>query len=186
MGLVFKGNKNALTNRRPTTRKLHISTRRNLLRTLLSKAVSPAPQRDSPAVTREVEAEGVCVPTPLAPPEGQQPGLGARTRPPQLPAFCQNSYSILHRVKDKVITFRYAFLDQEDSLEKGMATHSSVPAWEIPQTEEPGGLRPWGHTESGTTEQLTAQAHTESNRLFQKVYIPDKSLLNKFTNFSWS
>ena len=110
----------------------------------------------------------MCVPTPLAPPEGQQPGLGARTRPPQLPAFCQNSYSILHRVKDKVITFRYAFLDQEDSLEKGMATHSSVPAWEIPQTEEPGGLRPWGHTESGTTEQLTAQAHTESNRLFSE------------------
>ena len=67
-----------------------------------------------------------------------------------------------------------------------MATPSSILAWEIPQTEEPGGLRPWGHTESGTTEQLTAQAHTESNRLFQKVYIPDKSLLNKFTNFSWS
>ena len=77
-------------------------------------------------------------------------------------------------------------LGWKEPLEKGMATHSSVPAWEIPQTEEPGGLRPWGHTESGTTEQLTAQAHTESNRLFQKVYIPDKSLLNKFTNFSWS
>ena len=29
---------------------------------------------------------------------------------------------------------------QEDPLEKEMATHSSIPAWEIPWTEEPGGL----------------------------------------------
>ena len=30
------------------------------------------------------------------------------------------------------------------SLEKGMATHSSVLAWEIPWTEEPGGLQSMG------------------------------------------
>ena len=30
------------------------------------------------------------------------------------------------------------------SLEKEMATHSSILAWEIPCTEEPGGLSPWG------------------------------------------
>ena len=30
-------------------------------------------------------------------------------------------------------------LGQEDPLEKGMTTHSSVLAWEIPWTEEPGG-----------------------------------------------
>ena len=30
-------------------------------------------------------------------------------------------------------------LDQKDSLEKGMATHSSILAWRIPWTEEPGG-----------------------------------------------
>ena len=29
---------------------------------------------------------------------------------------------------------------QEDPLEKGMATHSSIPAWRIPWTEEPSGL----------------------------------------------
>ena len=29
----------------------------------------------------------------------------------------------------------------EDPLEKGMATHSSILAWRIPQTEEPGGLQ---------------------------------------------
>ena len=32
-------------------------------------------------------------------------------------------------------------LHQEDSLEKGMATHSSILAWRIPWTEEPGGLQ---------------------------------------------
>ena len=31
-------------------------------------------------------------------------------------------------------------LGQEDSLEKDMATHSSILTWEIPWTEEPGGL----------------------------------------------
>ena len=31
-------------------------------------------------------------------------------------------------------------LGQEDPLEKEMETHSSILAWEIPQTEEPGGL----------------------------------------------
>ena len=31
-------------------------------------------------------------------------------------------------------------LGQEDPLEKGMATHSSILAWDIPWTEEPGGL----------------------------------------------
>ena len=35
-------------------------------------------------------------------------------------------------------------LDQEDSLEKEMATHSSTLAWRIPWTEEPGGLQSMG------------------------------------------
>ena len=32
----------------------------------------------------------------------------------------------------------------EDPLEKGMATHSSILAWRIPRTEEPGGLQSMG------------------------------------------
>ena len=32
----------------------------------------------------------------------------------------------------------------EDPLEKGIATHSSILAWRIPQTEEPGGLQSMG------------------------------------------
>ena len=35
-------------------------------------------------------------------------------------------------------------LGWEDPLEKGMATHSSILAWEIPWTEEPGGLQSMG------------------------------------------
>ena len=36
------------------------------------------------------------------------------------------------------------FLGWEDFLEKAMANHSSILAWEIPWTEEPGGLRSMG------------------------------------------
>ena len=32
-------------------------------------------------------------------------------------------------------------LGEEHSLEEGMATHSRIPAWRIPGTEEPGGLQ---------------------------------------------
>ena len=35
-------------------------------------------------------------------------------------------------------------LDQEDALEEGMATHSSILAWKIQWTEEPGGLQSIG------------------------------------------
>ena len=37
------------------------------------------------------------------------------------------------------------FLGQEDPLEKGMASPSSILAWRIPCTEEPGGLQSMGH-----------------------------------------
>ena len=47
---------------------------------------------------------------------------------------------------------RVRSLGQEDPLEKGMATHSSILDWRIPETEEPGGLPSMGHTESDTTE----------------------------------
>ena len=43
-------------------------------------------------------------------------------------------------------------LGWEDPVEEGMATHSSILAWEIPWTESLGGYSPWGCTESDTTE----------------------------------
>ena len=39
------------------------------------------------------------------------------------------------------------FLGQEDPLEKEMATHSSILAWEIPWTEKPAGLQSMGSQE---------------------------------------
>ena len=46
-------------------------------------------------------------------------------------------------------------LGQEDALEKGMATHSSIVAWEIPWTEEPGGLQSMGSQRVGHDERLS-------------------------------
>ena len=40
-------------------------------------------------------------------------------------------------------------MGREDPLEKGMATHSSVLAWRIPWTEEPGGLESMGSLRVG-------------------------------------
>ena len=49
---------------------------------------------------------------------------------------------------------RVGTLGWEDPLEKGMATHSSILAWNIPWTEEPGrGQSPWGRKESDTLKQ---------------------------------
>ena len=54
-------------------------------------------------------------------------------------------------------------LGWEDPLEEGMETHSSILAWEIPWTEEPGGLRSvwsqrvrhdWAHTQLTHTHKL--------------------------------
>ena len=48
---------------------------------------------------------------------------------------------------------RVQSLGWEDPLEKEMATHSSILAWKIPWTEEPGGLHiSWRCKESDTTE----------------------------------
>ena len=43
------------------------------------------------------------------------------------------------------------FLGWEDPLEKEMATHSSILAWRIPWTEEPGRLQTMGSQELNTT-----------------------------------
>ena len=40
-------------------------------------------------------------------------------------------------------------LGQEDALEEETATHSSILAWRIPQTEEPGGLQSMGSQRIG-------------------------------------
>ena len=51
------------------------------------------------------------------------------------------------------------FLGWEDPLEKEMAIHFNILAWELPWTEGPGGLQSWGHRESDTTEQINNNHH---------------------------
>ena len=45
-------------------------------------------------------------------------------------------------------------LGREDTLEEGMATHSSILAWRISRTEEPGGLQSMGSHWVDTTEAM--------------------------------
>ena len=44
---------------------------------------------------------------------------------------------------------RFSSMAQEAPLEKEMATQSSILAWKIPWTEEPGGLQSMGHKRVG-------------------------------------
>ena len=53
------------------------------------------------------------------------------------------------------------FPSWEDTLEKGMATHSGILAWRIPWTEETGGLQSMGSQEWDTTQRLN---HHQDNR----------------------
>ena len=51
--------------------------------------------------------------------------------------------------------FQVRSLGLGESLEKEMATHSSILAWRVPRTVEPRGYSPWGRKESDMTERLT-------------------------------
>ena len=60
--------------------------------------------------------------------------------------FKKMLYKVAQMVKNppEVQETRVRSLGREDPLEKGMATHSSILVWEIPWTEEPGGLQSTG------------------------------------------
>ena len=55
---------------------------------------------------------------------------------------------------------RVQSLGQEEPLKEGMATHSSVLAWRIPWTEEPGGLQSMGLHKVGHNGSDLAHTHT--------------------------
>ena len=61
-------------------------------------------------------------------------------------------------------------LGREDPLEEGTATHSSVLAWRIPWTEEPGGLQSMGsqknQTRLRTEQQQQVMPYKQSGRDF--------------------
>ena len=56
-----------------------------------------------------------------------------------------------------------------------MATHSSVLAWRIPGTAEPGGLPSMGHTESDTTEVTQQQQQQDSYNSVNYLFNSNKS-----------
>ena len=60
--------------------------------------------------------------------------------------------SLVAQTVKRLLTMRETWvrsLGQEDPLEKGMATHSSIHAWKIPWTKDPGGLQSMGSQRVG-------------------------------------
>ena len=76
-------------------------------------------------------------------------------------------------------------LGQEDPLEKEMATHSSILAWKVPWTEEPGGLQSTSHrvtkSQTGPTEGLGVHTNTQGalyimGGIASPVWPPEKKI----------
>ena len=82
-------------------------------------------------------------------------------------------------------------LDGKDPLEKGMATYSSILAWRIPWTEEPGGLQPIGLQRAGhdwttNTFTLSPSGHKpDQGRSVLRSYMPTYTIYMPMS-FSWT
>ena len=72
------------------------------------------------------------------------------------------------------------FMGQEDPLEEEVATHSSILAWKIPWTEEPGGLQ---SMRSQKVRQLNAHVHTHTHVKNQLAYCKRELLLSSIEFF---
>ena len=75
------------------------------------------------------------------------PGLWQNTKEasePLPPALGCYASPVAQRLKPEMRETWVQSLDREDPLEKEMATHSSILAWRIPWTQEPGGLQSTG------------------------------------------
>ena len=68
-------------------------------------------------------------------------------------------------------------LGQEDPLEKGMATHSSILAWRIPWTEEPGGLQSMGSERVGQDLATTQQQNIDIDGLPIFIILPNNLII---------
>ena len=78
-------------------------------------------------------------------------------------------------------------LDQDDTVEEEMTTHSSILAWRIPWTDEPGGLQPMGSYKSRTRlKQLSPHApDTNMQEKLLSVFLTQAckiQILNFFSN----
>ena len=81
--------------------------------------------------------------------------IGSGNRSESFPCFCPLAfYPLIAQPVKNLPAMQETWvqsLGREDRLEKEMATHSSILAWRIPWTEEPGGLQSMGSQESDTT-----------------------------------
>ena len=60
-------------------------------------------------------------------------------------------------------------MGEKDLLEKEMATRSSILAWEIPLTEEPGGLQPMGSQKVGHSTKASYKLFSNAHGIFTKL-----------------
>ena len=80
---------------------------------------------------------------------------------------------------------RIPSLRQEDPLEKERTTHSSILAWNIPWTEEPGGLQSVG-SQRDVTERLSARTHTQSTQTFVLDFISQMAPHSSALAWGWT
>ena len=77
-------------------------------------------------------------------------------------------------------------LGQEDPLEKGMATHSSILSWRIPWTEEPGKLQSMGSQRVGHDWATNTHTHTKfKNRQSLSIMIEIRIEVTSGKVFGW-
>ena len=80
---------------------------------------------------------------------------------------------------------RVRSLGREDPLKKGMAAHSSILAWRIPWTEEPGGYSLWCHQKIGqdlVTKQQQQQEKLSGRSALSPAPAPEQSLEQSLPN----
>ena len=75
-------------------------------------------------------------------------------------------------------------LGREDALEKGMAIHSSILAWRILCTEQPGGLHPWSQKESGHDWATELNWETNTQQVSGYIYWGTPILFNNMHSFT--
>ena len=85
-------------------------------------------------------------------------------------------------VKNLPANARDTILGWEDPLEKGMATHSSILAWEIPWAEEPGGLESMGSQRVGNYSEHEHSYVTHTLFLFSSIVNSRESPLSIVEN----
>ena len=98
------------------------------------------------------------LPTPTA---SEQSSAGVSLHTERYDCICIRNTQRLKRIHLPMQEMRvHLWVGREDPLEKGMATHSSILAWRIPWTEEPGGLQSTGS--QSRTQLSIAQCYTQS------------------------